>query len=69
MDWSTPLAWGLLGNWHVSKLLGWKIIFFTYVGSSGWSKNYIDMRQINRRKLNLISWVRESHMCEWFREK
>ena len=24
----------------------------TLVGSSGWSKNYIDMRQINRRKSN-----------------
>ena len=44
-----PLACGLLGNWHVSKLLGSKINVFTLVGSSGWSKNYIDMRQINRR--------------------
>ena len=24
----------------------------TLLGSSGWSKNYIDMGQINRRKLN-----------------
>lgn len=32
---------------------------FSSIDSSGWSETYVDMRQIDRRKLNLISFIRE----------
>ena len=47
--------------------LGWlgrKDFSSTLVGSSGWSKNYIDMRQSNRRKSNLITYVQEPQWNE-----
>lgn len=32
---------------------------FSSIDSSGWSETYVDMRQIDRRKSNLISFIRE----------
>ena len=38
-------------------LSGRKKIPSTLLGSFGWSKNYIGMSQINRRKFNLIFYI------------
>lgn len=34
-----------------------------------WSNNQIDMKEINRRTLNLFSYVQESHIHERYRQK
>ena len=47
-------------NWEITKkmkhinLLGTKRFSSALLYSSGWSKNYVDMRHMNRRKLNKI---------------
>ena len=41
------------------NLLGKKKFSSTLLGSSSWSKNEVDMRQLNKRKQNLIPCIHE----------
>lgn len=52
----------------VLRLLEGKIFPIPFEGSSGWSKNYIDIRQMNWRKSNLISYVWEPHTYKRFKD-
>ena len=43
--------------------------FSTFLGSSGWHKNLIDKKQINRKRSDLILYTLELHIHEKFRER
>ena len=45
-----------------------KKFFSSLLGSSGWSKNFVDRKQINRIKSNLIFYVQEPHIHERVRD-
>ena len=53
---------------HRVSCQGQKKLFPILMGSSSWSENYIDMRQINRRKSYFILYIWELHIYERVRD-